>query len=98
MTVLVQFKTHIKKKKSFHFCFLLCFVGVELKGRAWFGRRKREAFAMAPVVKLAGVDKELKKILEANMDQVPARRRAREAFKDIQLQIDHILFKVFSFL
>lgn len=53
---------------------------------------------MAPVVKLAGVDKELKKILEANMDQVPARRRAREAFKDIQLQIDHILFKVFSFL
>jgi caffeoylshikimate esterase len=69
-----------------------------LKGRAWFGRRKREAFAMAPVVKLAGVDKELKKILEANMDQVPARRRAREAFKDIQLQIDHILFKVFSFL
>ncbi|GMY24378.1 caffeoylshikimate esterase isoform X2 [Fagus crenata] len=65
----------------------------ELKGRAWFGRRKREAFAMAPVEKLAGVDKELKKILEANMDQVPARRRAREAFKDIQLQIDHILFK-----
>ncbi|XP_022641045.1 caffeoylshikimate esterase isoform X2 [Vigna radiata var. radiata] len=42
---------------------------------------------------LPGVDRELKKILNANMDQVDARRRAREAFKDIQLGIDHILFK-----
>ncbi|XP_047170433.1 caffeoylshikimate esterase-like isoform X1 [Vigna umbellata] len=42
---------------------------------------------------LPGVDRELKKILNANMDQVGARRRAREAFKDIQLGIDHILFK-----
>jgi len=43
---------------------------------------------------LSGVDKDLKKILDANMDEVDARRRAREAFKDIQLGIDHILFKV----
>jgi len=48
---------------------------------------------------LPGVDRELKKILNANMDEVGARRRAREAFKDIQLGIDHILFKVwFCFL
>lgn len=72
----------------------LCFkkVGfVELRSR----RRRRKV--MAPVVKLGGVDEELQKILEANMDQVPARKRAREAFKGNQLQIDHILFKVSSF-
>ncbi|KAK7381088.1 hypothetical protein VNO78_33612 [Psophocarpus tetragonolobus] len=44
-------------------------------------------------MKLPGVDKELKKLLDANMDEVGARRRAREAFKDVQLGIDHILFK-----
>ncbi|XP_075652020.1 caffeoylshikimate esterase isoform X1 [Castanea sativa] len=63
---------------------------VELRSR----RRRRRREVMAPVVKLAGVDEELQKILEANMDQVPARMRAREAFKGIQLQIDHILFKM----
>ncbi|KAF3947342.1 hypothetical protein ACB098_01G186900 [Castanea mollissima] len=62
----------------------------ELRSR----RRRRRREVMAPVVKLAGVDEELQKILEANMDQVPARKRAREAFKGIQLQIDHILFKM----
>ena len=75
----------------------LCFkkVGfVELGSRR---RRRRRREVMAPVVKLAGVNEELQKILEANMDQVPARKRAREAFKGIQLQIDHILFKVSSF-
>ncbi|CAL0299132.1 unnamed protein product [Lupinus luteus] len=44
-------------------------------------------------MKLEGVDDKLQKILDANMDEVPARRHAREAFKDIQLGIDHILFK-----
>ncbi|XP_004489111.1 caffeoylshikimate esterase-like isoform X2 [Cicer arietinum] len=39
------------------------------------------------------VDNELNKILDANMDHVAARRQARQAFKDIQLGIDHILFK-----
>ncbi|PKI75627.1 hypothetical protein CRG98_004028 [Punica granatum] len=43
--------------------------------------------------KFPGVDEEVLKLLEANMDQAPERRRAREAFKDIQLGIDHILFK-----
>ncbi|KAK4749118.1 hypothetical protein SAY87_026567 [Trapa incisa] len=48
---------------------------------------------MEPKSKFPGVDKEVLKLLEANMDEAPARRRAREAFKDIQLSIDHILFK-----
>uniref|UniRef100_A0A803Q6I2 Serine aminopeptidase S33 domain-containing protein n=1 Tax=Cannabis sativa TaxID=3483 RepID=A0A803Q6I2_CANSA len=50
---------------------------------------------MAPSVsvRLQGVDDEMQKLLDSNMDEAPARRRAREAFKDIQLGIDHILFK-----
>lgn len=48
---------------------------------------------MAPPVKVAGDDPELQRIRAANMDEAPARRKAREAFKDIQLGIDHILFK-----
>lgn len=46
------------------------------------------------MVKLDGVNEELQKILDADMDFVASRRRAREAFKDIQLSIDHILFKM----
>lgn len=50
---------------------------------------------MAPLVaKFPGIDKELQKVLEANMDEAPARQHARDSFKDIQLGIDHILFKV----
>ncbi|XP_009618376.1 caffeoylshikimate esterase [Nicotiana tabacum] len=44
--------------------------------------------------KFPGISEGLQKILDADMDNVEARRRAREAFKDIQLSIDHILFKV----
>ncbi|KAJ6371059.1 hypothetical protein OIU77_001549 [Salix suchowensis] len=44
-------------------------------------------------VKFPEIDDELRKIIGANMDEVPARRVAREAFKDIQLGVDHILFK-----
>ncbi|XP_010692985.2 caffeoylshikimate esterase isoform X1 [Beta vulgaris subsp. vulgaris] len=44
--------------------------------------------------KFDGISDELKNILDANMDEAPARRRAREAFKDIQLSIDHCLFKM----
>lgn len=44
--------------------------------------------------RLAGVDEELQKLKECKMDDVAARRRAREAFKEIQYSIDHILFKV----
>ncbi|XP_059450094.1 caffeoylshikimate esterase [Corylus avellana] len=57
-------------------------------------RKKGRREVMAPVVRsFPGVGEELQRLLEANMDEVPARRRAREAFKDIQLGIDHILFK-----
>ncbi|XP_044506000.1 caffeoylshikimate esterase-like isoform X2 [Mangifera indica] len=48
---------------------------------------------MGASVKFEGITDELRRILNANMDHAPARRRAREAFKDIQLNIDHILFK-----
>lgn len=41
---------------------------------------------------------ELQEILNANMDCVQERRTAREAFKDIQLNIDHILFNVIIFI
>lgn len=49
---------------------------------------------MGSHVKFEGVSEDLQKILDADMDQVWPRRRAREAFKDIQLSIDHILFKM----
>nr|XP_043632159.1 caffeoylshikimate esterase isoform X2 [Erigeron canadensis] len=45
------------------------------------------------MLKMENLTPELKEILNANMDNVQERRRAREAFKDIQLNIDHILFK-----
>lgn len=45
-------------------------------------------------VKFTGISEEWQKILDADMDNVDARRCAREAFKHIQLSIDHILFKV----
>ncbi|GMH04310.1 hypothetical protein Nepgr_006149 [Nepenthes gracilis] len=49
---------------------------------------------MAPSTNLQGIDDQLRTIIDANMDQAPARRRAREAFKDIQLSIDHCLFNM----
>lgn len=49
---------------------------------------------MGKPVKFEGISEELQKIINADMDKVEARRRARDAFKDIQLSIDHCLFKV----
>uniref|UniRef100_A0A0D9XHM0 Serine aminopeptidase S33 domain-containing protein n=1 Tax=Leersia perrieri TaxID=77586 RepID=A0A0D9XHM0_9ORYZ len=41
-----------------------------------------------------GVDQALERmVLRACLDQAPERRRVREAFKDVQLSIDHCLFK-----
>ncbi|XP_010524356.1 PREDICTED: caffeoylshikimate esterase-like isoform X2 [Tarenaya hassleriana] len=52
---------------------------------------------MAPAVKLPGAggadNDELRRLLEADMDDAAARRLAREAMKDTQLSLDHILFK-----
>jgi hypothetical protein len=40
------------------------------------------------------MNEELQSIYLSNLDEAPARRLAREVFKDIQLNIDHCLFKV----
>ncbi|KAG6494187.1 hypothetical protein ZIOFF_049206 [Zingiber officinale] len=46
-----------------------------------------------------GVDDRLvRMVTEATLDQAPERRRVRDAFKIIQLGIDHCLFKVFALL
>ncbi|KAG6392624.1 hypothetical protein SASPL_146848 [Salvia splendens] len=68
---------------------------IEVKPKISPTRRKTERAvkAMGKAVKFEGVTEELQKILDADMDQVGPRRRAREAFKHIQLSIDHILFK-----
>ncbi|KAJ0985748.1 hypothetical protein J5N97_004104 [Dioscorea zingiberensis] len=43
---------------------------------------------------LEGVDDELARLVsETNLDHAPERRKIREAFKDVQLRIDHCLFK-----
>ncbi|XP_021763565.1 caffeoylshikimate esterase-like [Chenopodium quinoa] len=60
-------------------------------------KKSREVSAMvtSPLSsKFNGISDDLKKILDANMDQAPARRRARDAFKDVQFSIDHCLFKI----
>lgn len=44
-------------------------------------------------MRLDGVDEDLRKLLKDDLDEAPARRRVREAFKEIQLSIDHCLFK-----
>lgn len=49
---------------------------------------------MGKPVKFEGISEELQKIINADMDKVEARRRARDTFKDIQLSIDHCLLKV----
>ncbi|XP_057522218.1 caffeoylshikimate esterase isoform X2 [Amaranthus tricolor] len=46
-----------------------------------------------PSSEINGISDDLKKIIDANMDEAPNRRHAREAFKKIQLSIDHCLFK-----
>jgi len=46
---------------------------------------------------IEGMSEELQNIYLSNMDEAPARRLAREAFKDIQLAIDHCLFQVIYF-
>ncbi|TMW94505.1 hypothetical protein EJD97_010184 [Solanum chilense] len=55
---------------------------------------RSEKSEMGKSVKFEGISEELQKIIDANMDQVAARRLARDAFKDIQLSIDHCLFKM----
>ncbi|PKI60451.1 caffeoylshikimate esterase-like [Punica granatum] len=43
---------------------------------------------------IEGVSDELNAIASLNLDHAPARRRVRDAFKQVQLQLDHCLFKL----
>ena len=53
---------------------------------------------MRQKMKLEGVDERLAHMYEeANLNLVADRRKVREAFKDVQLGLDHCLFKVLSF-
>lgn len=49
---------------------------------------------MAPTTAKLENDEELRRLKEVNIDEAPARRQVRDSFKDIQLNLDHILFKV----
>ncbi|XP_075482148.1 caffeoylshikimate esterase-like isoform X2 [Primulina tabacum] len=66
----------------------------ELNAKILPAKSDRALKVMGKTVKFVGVDEELQKILDADMDMVGPRRRAREAFMHIQLSIDHILFKM----
>ncbi|RZC61221.1 hypothetical protein C5167_022980, partial [Papaver somniferum] len=57
-------------------------------------KRRYISYAMAPRIEIDGIDDELSRIINSNLDHVSARRRSHEVFKDIQLGIDHCLFKV----
>lgn len=57
-------------------------------------RRFAPAIVCAKRSPIDGVSDELNLIASQNLDQAPARRRARSAFVDLQLQLDHCLFKV----
>ncbi|PKA54118.1 hypothetical protein AXF42_Ash018128 [Apostasia shenzhenica] len=63
----------------------------EIKGE---GRRTRSFAAAEPVAMWEGVDEKLAKMVSvANLDYASERRRIREVFKDVQLRIDHPLFR-----
>lgn len=57
-------------------------------------RRLTPVIVCAKRSPIDGVSDELNLIASQNLDQAPARRRARSAFVDLQLQLDHCLFKV----
>lgn len=66
-------------------------MAAEEKGRA----RAVAAAAAAVAMRLEGVDEGLARMAAtANLDQAPERRQLRDAFRDVQLGIDHCLFKV----
>lgn len=80
--------------QDFFCCF--CFFGGYVAYRTKEVNSVRsEKAVMGKPVKFQGISEELQKIIDADMDNVDARRRARDAFKDVQLSIDHCLFKVF---
>ncbi|CAH8305230.1 unnamed protein product [Eruca vesicaria subsp. sativa] len=56
-------------------------------------RRFTPAIVSAKRSPIDGVSEELNLIASEELDQAPARRRVRSAFADLQLQLDHCLFK-----
>ncbi|XXG73646.1 hypothetical protein AAC387_Pa07g2528 [Persea americana] len=56
-------------------------------------KKKKKSVAEVARMRLDGVDEDLEKLLDLDLDQAPARRIVRRAFKEIQLSIDHCLFK-----
>ncbi|CAF1913266.1 unnamed protein product [Brassica napus] len=56
-------------------------------------RRITPAIVCAKRSPIEGVSEELNLIASEELDQAPARRRVRSAFVDLQLQLDHCLFK-----
>lgn len=78
-------------RKDSIFSATCCYIG--LKGTRRVSVRSLRA-VMGKPPRFPGVSEEVQKLLDADMDSVDARRRAREAFKDVQLSIDHCLFKV----
>ncbi|XP_023643842.1 caffeoylshikimate esterase isoform X2 [Capsella rubella] len=59
------------------------------KGRRFVWQRSR---SMAPAAKLDN-NEELRRLKDVNIDEASGRRHVRDSLKDIQLNLDHILFK-----
>lgn len=53
---------------------------------------------MAKKKEIEGVSDQMNAIASQNLDHVPARRRVRLAFTQVQEQLDHVLFKVVFFI
>lgn len=87
-------------KKVVALCGFARFGVVWVGGRG--GRARWKGRKLVSRMGLEGVSEELVRMANGCMDQAPQRRKVREAFKDVQLGIDHCLFKVcwrgFSFM
>ncbi|KAL9679421.1 hypothetical protein QQ045_017281 [Rhodiola kirilowii] len=69
-------------------------ISVAIREAAGSGRAARLTITAKKKACIDGVGEELNKIASLNLDSAPARRRVRSAFKDVQLQLDHCLFKM----
>ncbi|KAJ8641658.1 hypothetical protein MRB53_018352 [Persea americana] len=56
-------------------------------------KKSKSSGGVVSKMRLDGVDEDLQGLLDEDLDQAPARRRVREAFKEIQLGIDHCLLR-----
>lgn len=58
-------------------------------------KKTKNSSGVVSKMRLDGADEDLQGLLDDDLDQAPARRSVREAFKEIQLGIDHCLLRVF---